>query len=108
MEKLEHFRLLLFSEFNRGTKASEAARNIRAVYGENAIGESTARKRFSRFKEDRFDNSDTPHSGRPAGFDEDRLNIIIHNDPHQYTRELANVMNCGHSIIAWHFVNGQG
>ena len=63
-------------EFNRGDKAAQTNRNICSVYGDNAIGESTARKLFSRFKEDRFDNSDTPHSGRPSGFDEDRLNTL--------------------------------
>ena len=36
------------------------------MYGDNAIRESTARKWFSRFKEDRFDISDTPVSGRPS------------------------------------------
>ena len=35
------------------------------MYGDIAIGESTARKWFSRFKEDRFDIRDIPHSGKP-------------------------------------------
>ena len=83
MEKLEHFRHILRFEFNRGAKS---ARNICAVYGDNSIGESKARKLFSRFKE-------TPRSGRLSGFDEDRL----------CTRELANVMNCDHSTIVRHF-----
>ena len=99
MEKLEHFRHILLFEFNRGAKAAEVARNICAMYGDNDIGESTARKWFSRFKEDRFDISDTPRSGRRSEFDEDRLNTLIHNDPLQCYRELANVMNCDHSII---------
>ena len=43
VEKLKHFRHILLFEFNRGTKAKEAVRNICAVYGDNAIGESTAR-----------------------------------------------------------------
>ena len=73
MEKLEHFRHILLFEFNRGAKAVEAARNICAMYGDNAIGKSMARKWFSRFKEDRFDISDTPRSGRPSGFDEDQV-----------------------------------
>ena len=81
-----------------GTKAAEKARNICAVHGDNAIGESTARKLFSRFKEDRLDIC----SGRTSKFDEDRLNTLIHNDPHQNTRELANVMNCDHSTIVRH------
>ena len=76
----------------KGAEAAEAARNICAVYGDNAIGERVARKWFSRFKEDRFDISGTPCSGRPSGFDEDHLNTLIQNDPSQCTRELANVM----------------
>ena len=55
------------------------------MYGDNAIGESTERKWFPRFKEDRFNFSDTPRSGRLSGFDEDRLNTLIHNDPRQCT-----------------------
>ena len=52
MEKLERLQHILLFEFNRRVKASEAARNICAVYGDNAIRESTAKKWFSRFKED--------------------------------------------------------
>ena len=102
VEKLEHFQHILLPEFNRGTKAAEAARNICTVYGGNAIGESTARKCFSRFKEDRFDISDTTRSGRPSGFDEGLLNTLIQNVPRHCTRELANVMNYDLSIIVRH------
>ena len=90
---------IFFSEFNREAKASQAARNIGAVYGDNAIGEKMATKWFSRFNEDRFEFSDTPRTGRPSGFDEDRLNTLIH----QCIRELANVMKCDHSNIVRHF-----
>ena len=72
MEKLEHFRHILLLELNRGAKAAEEARNIYSVYGNNAIGESTARKWFSRYKEDLFDTSDTPRSRRI----EDLIKII--------------------------------
>ena len=58
-EKLKHLRHILLFEFNIGAKAAETARNIFFVYGDNAIGQSTARKWFSRFKEDRFNISDT-------------------------------------------------
>ena len=79
---------ILRFEFNRGAKVAEAARKFCAVYGE-----SMARKWYSRFKEDRFDISDTSRSGRPSVFDKDHLNTLIHNDPRQCTPELANVMN---------------
>ena len=70
-----------------------------ASYMGTIISESTTRKWFSRFQKDRFDISDTPSSARPSGFDEDHLNTLIHNDSHQCTRELANVMNFDHSTI---------
>ena len=35
-------------------------------------------------------------------FDDDRLNTLIHNDPRQCTRELANVMIRDHSTIVRH------
>ena len=95
VEKLVQFQHMLLLEFNRGAKTAEAARNICALYGDNAIRESMARKWFSHFKEDCFDIRDTPRSGRSSWFDEDRLNTVIHSDPRQCTRELANVMNCG-------------
>ena len=102
VEILKHFWHILLFEFNRGAKAAEATRNICAMYGDNAIRESMERKWFSRFKEDHFDISDTPCSGRPSGFNEDSLHTLIHNDPRQCTRELANVMNCDHSTIVQH------
>ena len=64
VEKLEYFRHNLLFEYNRGAKA---ARNIFSVYEDNAIGESTARKWFSLFKEDRFDIRGTLRSGRHRG-----------------------------------------
>ena len=86
MEKLQHFRHTILFGFNRGAKAAEAARNISPCLGTNAIGESTARKWFSPLKEDRFDISYYPRSGRPSGCDEDRLSTLIHNDPDCHPR----------------------
>jgi hypothetical protein len=60
VEKNEHFRHLLLHEFNRGSKAAEATRNICAVYGEDSIAERTAQKWFARLKQGNFDMSDTP------------------------------------------------
>ena len=102
VEKLEHFRHIILFEFSRGANAAEAARNIFAVYGNIAIGERTARKWFSRFKEDRFDNSDTPRSGKPSLCDEESLNTLIHNYLRQCTRKLVNVVNCDYFTMVRH------
>jgi hypothetical protein len=64
VEKNEHFRHLLLYEFNRGSRAAEVTRNICAVYVEDSIAERTAQKWLARFKQDNFDMSDTPRSGR--------------------------------------------
>jgi hypothetical protein len=42
VEKNEHSRHLLLYDFNRGSKAAEAARNISAVYGGDSIAERKA------------------------------------------------------------------
>jgi hypothetical protein len=63
VEKNEHFRHLLY-EFNRGSKAAEAARNICAVCGEGSIAERSAQKWFACFKHSNFDTSNILHSGQ--------------------------------------------
>ena len=101
MKKLEHFRHIPF-EFNRGAKAAKAARNICAKNGDNPIRESTSRKWFSRFEEDRFDIVTLHVQEDLRGFHVDRLNTLIHNDPCQCTRALAAVVNCDNSTIVRH------
>ena len=50
VEKKLHFRHLLLFHFKQ-ENASEAARNICKVYGEEAITERTAQKWFQKFRE---------------------------------------------------------
>ena len=102
MDKIEHFRHHLLFAFNRGVNAAEAAREICSVYGNGAIPESTARRWFSRFKNGNFDLKDGPHTGRPTVFDEERLNQLLHENPRQTTRELAEQMDCDQKTVVNH------
>lgn len=102
VEKNAHFRHILLFEYNRGVKASEAARTIRNVYGEESIGDSTARKWFSRFKDGNFDITDANRSGREVEFNEERLNALLHENARQTTRELAEKMKCDQSTVVRH------
>nr|XP_012234567.1 PREDICTED: histone-lysine N-methyltransferase SETMAR-like [Linepithema humile] len=97
-----HFRHLLLFTYNQGLNAAKAAENIQVVYGDDSISDSTACKWFLRFKEGNFDLDDAPRCGRPTDFDEDRLNVLIHDDPYQTTRELAEKMDKDHMTIARH------
>ena len=58
VDKNEHFRHHLLFAFNRGAKATEAAREIREVYGEEAMPDRTSQNWFKRFKNGNFDLKD--------------------------------------------------
>ncbi|XP_052829105.1 mariner Mos1 transposase isoform X3 [Octopus bimaculoides] len=102
VKKNEHFQHLLVFAFNQGSKATKAARDICAVYGEGAIAERTAHNWYAKFKSENFDFKDTPHSGRPVEFDEERLNQLLHENSRQTTRELAEKMECSQTAIEKH------
>ena len=55
VDKNEHFRHHLLFAFNRGAKTTEAAREISAVYGEDAMPVRTAQYWFAKFKNGNFD-----------------------------------------------------
>ena len=102
VDKKSHFRHLLLFAFNRGQKASEATRDICAVYGKDARAERTARDSFARFKHDNLDLNDAPRSGRPAEMDEDQLGHLLKEDGRQTCRELGEKMNCDFATISRH------
>ena len=102
VDKKSHFRHLLLFAFNRGQKASEATRDICAVYGKDAIAERTARDWFARFKHDNFDLNDAPRSGGPAEMDEDQLGHLLKEDGRQTSREVGEKMNCDFATISRH------
>lgn len=102
-----HFRHCLLYEFKRGSTAGRAARNINAAYGEDSISRKAAYKWFARFIDGNFILEDEPRSGRPSGFDEDRLNDLIHENPRQTLRELAEQMNSSPQTVLNH-LNAMG
>ena len=91
-----------FFAFNRDQKASKAARDICAVYGEDAIAERTAWDWLSRFKHNNFDLNDVPRSRRPVEMDEDQLKDLLKEDGRQTCRELAEKINCNFATISRH------
>ncbi|KAK6756708.1 hypothetical protein RB195_014877 [Necator americanus] len=100
--KKQHFRHLLYFAFRRGQKATEAARDICAVYGEDAITARTARNWFAKFKNGNFDLDDSLRSGRPSDFDEDSLKALLKEDGRRSSRELAEKMYCDQKAILNH------
>ncbi|KAI4483907.1 hypothetical protein M0802_013210 [Mischocyttarus mexicanus] len=64
--------------------------------------ESTALKWSAKFKNGDLDIDDTPRSGRPSEFDEERLKAPLKEDGHQTRLELVEKMNCDHKTILNH------
>ena len=65
-EKKIHFRHLMIFYFRKGKSAAQTVNKICSVYGDDALGESTVRKWFARFRIGNFDLEDAKRSGRPA------------------------------------------
>ena len=68
-----------------GRKQWKRQKYLRSVLGQCHLREH-GRIWFSRFKEEHFDIRDTPRSGKPSGFDEDRLNTLIQWSTSVYSR----------------------
>ena len=100
--KKTHFRHLLYFAFCRNQKAAEAAGDICAVYGEDAIAARTAQNWFTKFKNGNFDLNDMPRSGRPTEFDEDHLKALLKEDGRQTCRDLAEKMNSNAMTVSRH------
>ena len=62
----------------------------------------TAQKWFAKFKNGDFNLEDTPRSGRPSEFDENRLKALLKEDGRQTTCGLAEKMDCSAMKISNH------
>ncbi|CAF4333371.1 unnamed protein product, partial [Rotaria sp. Silwood2] len=89
-------------EFDRGSTAAEATKNIHAAYGEEAVGSSTCYRWFSKFRSEDTILTDKPRSERPMDFDGEALQALLDTDPRQTTRELAEQLNCHRSTVERH------
>lgn len=103
--KKTHFRHLLFYGFRRGQNASQTAREICAVYGDESVSERAAREWFAKFKMGCYDIEDASRCGRPAELDEARLKSLLEEDSRQTQNELAAKMECDQGTISRHLAS---
>lgn len=94
-----HIRHILLYEFHQKKTAAEAYKNICSVYGEGAVGSSTCREWFIKFKNGDFDLSDKPRSGRPLELQPDDLQMLLDEDDAQSSVQLAKRLNVDHSTV---------
>lgn len=80
-KKKTHIRYCMLYEFNRGSTATEATRNIHSAYGEKAVDDCTCRRWFFKFPSDDTTLTDKSRSGRPIEFDDEALQALLDANP---------------------------
>jgi len=90
-------------EFQRGSSAAAATRNICDAVAKDIVCLNTAKLWFSRFRYGDFSLEDKPKSGRPTSINLDSLKEQIESDPNLTTRNLASTLNCTHGAVRYNF-----
>ena len=83
-----HIRHCILYEFKKGSKASQATRNIRSVYKNEPPSIRTCQQWFKQFKSGNFTLEDTLQSGRPSSVPLKVLKAVVEENSKQTAREL--------------------
>jgi len=92
-----HLREVFFC-FKWKKTAAEAYQMLVEVYGDNAPSDKICREWFRYFKSD-FDLEDKERSTGPRALEEEKLQVLVDEDPCQTQKQLAKALNCAQSII---------
>ena len=84
-----HIRHCILYEFKKGSKASQAARNIRSVYKNEAPSIRTCQRLFKQFESENFTLEDFLRSERPSSVPLKVLKAVVEENSKQTARELA-------------------
>lgn len=69
MDQKTLIRACALYEFDQGYLTTEVARNIGNTYGADAIGDSSCRRWFARFRDGQRNLQDLPRKGQPEFLD---------------------------------------
>ena len=96
---LMHIRHCILFEFKKGSKASQAARNVRSTYKNEALSIQTCQQWFKQFESGNFTLEDFPRSGRPSTVNLEILKATVEENPKQTAKELAKQFSTCHRTI---------
>ena len=68
------------------------------MYGEGAVTDQTCQKWFVKFCAGDFSLDNAPQSGRPVEVDSDQIKMLIENNQHYTTQEIASILKISKSI----------
>ena len=76
-----HIRHCILCKFKKGLKASQAARNIRSVYKNEAPSIQTCQRWFKQFESGNFTLEDSLQSGKPSSVSLKVLKGVVEENP---------------------------
>lgn len=99
-ENKVHLRHILLYYFRKGANGAQARRNICDVYGAEAVTKSICLFWFKRFRSGNFHIEDAARSGRPSVAVDNEILMLVRNNQHLTTREIAEKFNINYSTAA--------
>ena len=97
---MQHFQHIMLYYFKKGKNPTEMRKRkkICAAYGEGAVTDQTCQKWFEKFHTGDFLLGDTLWSDRLVEIDSDQIKILIENNQHYATWEIADILKISKSI----------
>ena len=100
--KNDHFRHILLFYFRKGKNAAQGAKELRDMYGEEALKDRQCWNWFIKFRFGDFSLKDEQRSGRPNEVDDDQIKAIIESNSHVIVREIEEMLKILKSTIDRH------
>jgi len=97
----EKIRYILQYHYDKGKNAAQACEKICAIYGENTLSKSAARKWFARFRVGNFDVKDEPRSSQSIT-EKSEIIVKVERDKHVSTVEIARELSIDHKTVLNH------
>ena len=101
MENFE-IRVLLRHYWKQEFKATEAAKKICEVEGEEVVAVRTAQKWFKKFNDGHTDLRDEPRSGRPMTVNTEAIRAAVEANPSTSTRRLSAALDIPQTSVVRH------